>query len=255
MSQDKAILYDLPHKGSNPYTCWSPNVWKTRLVLNYKKIPYTSEFLEHKDIEPKLISLGISPNPPPPANQPGPKQSPYTLPAMRLPDGTYAQDSANIAPKLEEQCPEPSLLLETGLHLEAQRVLGEVAGPLLSVVFPAVARNIVMEHYADWWVEKKEIMLGMSMPEFEATGGEYGNKAWKAAEPGFVEMKEFLASNKKDEGPFILGSRPSYGDFVIASMLEALMIIENGLFERFVGYDEQLRELHSACREWFVKNE
>lgn len=249
MSTSKAILYDLPHKGSNPNTCWSPNVWKTRLILNYKKIPYTSDFIEHGQIENKLSALGIPPNPPTPAGSPGPKQSPYTLPAMKLPDGTYSMDSANIAPALEKQYPEPSLHLETGLHEEAQKALGRVAFPLLKILYPTIARNIIMDHYAPSWVEKKEKMLGMSMQEYEASGGE---NAWKAAEPGFAALKEFMASNKKDQGPFLLGSQVCYGDFIIASMLEALRRIGDGLFERAVSYDDQLKELHAACGEWFL---
>lgn len=252
MSSTTAILYDLPHKEPNSHTCWSPNVWKTRLALNYKKIPYKTDFIEHPNIATKLSSLGITPNPPPPAAHPGPQQSPYTLPAMRLPDGTYIQDSANIAPKLEEQCPEPSLHLENGLHVEAGKLLGGIAFPLLKVLYPTIARNIILPHYVDTWVAGKEKMLGMSMQEFEASGGE---NAWKAAEPGFAALRTFLASNKKDQGPFILGSQVCYGDFILASMLESLRVIGDGLFERVVSYDEQLRELHVACGEWFVKND
>lgn len=251
MSPPTAILYDLPHKEPNSHTCWSPNVWKTRLALNYKGIPYTSEFIEHPDIESTLSSLGITPNPPTPAGQPGPKQSPYTLPAMRLPDGKYIQDSANIAPELEKQHPEPSLHLENGLHVEAGKLLGRIAFPLLKVLYPTIASNIILPHYKDSWVEKKEAMLGTSMQEFEASGGE---NAWKAAEPGFAALKEFLASNKKDKGPFILGSQVCYGDFIIASMLESMRLIGDRVFEKAVGYDDQLKDLHTACGEWFVGN-
>ncbi|CZT16037.1 related to putative glutathione S-transferase [Ramularia collo-cygni] len=248
----QAILYDLSHKGPEPNTCWSPNVWKTRLILNYKKIPYTSQFIDHPNIASTLSSLNITPNPsPPPGSSPAPKPSPYTLPAIKLPNGTSLQDSAAIAPKLEETCPEPSLHLETGLHEQVGKLIGGIAMPMLKVIYPAIARNIIKEEYLDSWLAGKEPKLGMSMQEFEASGGE---SAWKAAEPGFVALKEFLASNKKDKGPFILGSQVCYGDFIIAALLESVRIIGDGLFERFVGYDEQLRELHEACGEWFVDN-
>lgn len=170
---------------------------------------------------------------------------------MRLSDGSYIQDSANIAPKLEEQCPEPSLHLETDLHVEAGKLLGRIAFPLLSVLYPTIARNAILPHYVDSWTAGKEKMLGTSMREFETSGGE---NAWKAAEPGFAALKEFLASNKKDRGPFILGSRPCYGDFIIAAMLESVRVVGDGLFEKFVSYDQQLTELHAACSRWFEKN-
>ena len=47
-------LYDIPSKGQK---CWSPNVWKTRLVLHYKQIPYKTEWIEYPEIEPKLKGL------------------------------------------------------------------------------------------------------------------------------------------------------------------------------------------------------
>lgn len=48
------VLYDIPSlKG----TCMSHNVWKARLVLNYKQIPYRTEWLQHPQIEPTLKSL------------------------------------------------------------------------------------------------------------------------------------------------------------------------------------------------------
>jgi glutathione S-transferase len=34
-----------------------PVVWRIRLMLNYKRIPYSSIFLEFPDIEPTLKAL------------------------------------------------------------------------------------------------------------------------------------------------------------------------------------------------------
>jgi len=48
------ILYDL---ACTKNICFSPVVWRIRLMLNYKKIPYKTIFLEFPDIEPTLIPL------------------------------------------------------------------------------------------------------------------------------------------------------------------------------------------------------
>ena len=74
---NEIVLYDLPSKGE-PH-CFSFNAWKGRLfaehcivcydnadklsidqarsVLNYKKIPYTTEWVEYPDLEPTLKAL------------------------------------------------------------------------------------------------------------------------------------------------------------------------------------------------------
>jgi hypothetical protein len=48
------ILYDL---ACNKHVCFSPVVWRIRLLLNYKKIFYRTVFLEFPDIEPTLKEL------------------------------------------------------------------------------------------------------------------------------------------------------------------------------------------------------
>src|SRR5689334_9915093 len=48
-TEPEIILYDL---GSTKNVCFSPVVWRIRMMLNYKKLPYTTIFLEFPDIEP-----------------------------------------------------------------------------------------------------------------------------------------------------------------------------------------------------------
>jgi hypothetical protein len=78
----EVILYDIPTRGRA--SCFSHNVWKSkspanqplpsiaylvsnpvpaRLVFNYKKIPYKTIWLEHKDIESTLKSMYKPPLP------------------------------------------------------------------------------------------------------------------------------------------------------------------------------------------------
>ena len=52
--KEDIVLYDLAcTKG----ICFSPTVWRIRLILNYKKIPYRTVFLEFPDIESTLKKL------------------------------------------------------------------------------------------------------------------------------------------------------------------------------------------------------
>lgn len=52
--EPEIILYDLAcTKG----ICFSPAVWRIRLMLNYKRIPYKTVFLEFPEIGPTLKKL------------------------------------------------------------------------------------------------------------------------------------------------------------------------------------------------------
>lgn len=54
IEQPDIILYDL---ACTKNVCFSPVVWKIRLMFNYKKIPYQTIFLEFPDIAPTLEEL------------------------------------------------------------------------------------------------------------------------------------------------------------------------------------------------------
>lgn len=53
-TEPEIVLYDL---ACDKRMCFSPVVWRIRLMLNYKRIPYKSVFLEFPDIEPTLKQL------------------------------------------------------------------------------------------------------------------------------------------------------------------------------------------------------
>jgi len=53
-TEPEIVLYDL---ACTKNVCFSPTVWRIRLMLNYKHIPYKTIFLEFPDIEPTLKEL------------------------------------------------------------------------------------------------------------------------------------------------------------------------------------------------------
>ena len=52
--EPEIVLYDL---ACTKNICFSPVVWRIRLMLNYKHITYKTIFLEFPDIEPALKGL------------------------------------------------------------------------------------------------------------------------------------------------------------------------------------------------------
>lgn len=52
--EPEIVLYDL---ACIKNICFSPVVWRIRLLLNYKQVHYKTIFLEFPDIEPTLKGL------------------------------------------------------------------------------------------------------------------------------------------------------------------------------------------------------
>lgn len=179
--------------------------------------------------------------------------SPYTLPTLRLPDGTYIMDSLAIAEKLETLHPSPSLHLDNNLHNALGPIIGRISLPLIPIFMPRIGRDIVPESAADYFHETRSKRFGMPLDELEKQKG--GEQAWQAARPGIEGLKAFMSAHKQDEGPFVLGSEVCYADFVIASLMESLRRIGPDLFESFVDENAELRALHQACGKWMEKEQ
>lgn len=235
------ILYDLASR-TKPNRSWSGNVWKTRLYLNYKSIPYETVWLNHATIASTLQGLGVQP-------APEGSMSQYSLPTIQFPnDGHFTMDSAIIAAELEQLHPSPSMHLNPDLEAEAQRALGMISFPLLPVLMPRVGRDIIEEDSIPLFRSGREKRFGMPLEEWEVKKG--GEPAWSAAAPGLAALKALLTDKKKDDGPFILGSQVCYADFMVVALLEGLRRIGQDIFDRIVSHDESFVRLHDACKKW-----
>jgi hypothetical protein len=52
--EPEIVLFDL---ACTENVCFSPVVWRIRLMLNYKRIPYLTKFIEFPDIQSTLEDL------------------------------------------------------------------------------------------------------------------------------------------------------------------------------------------------------
>jgi glutathione S-transferase len=93
----------------------------------------------------------------------------------------------------------------------------------------------------------------MPLDELEATKG--GEQAWEAARPGLDALEALMGEWKVDEGPFVLGSRVSYADFVVVAVLEGFRRVGEELFERICEGREGLRGVWGACEEWLGRDD
>lgn len=161
------------------------------MVLNYKDIPYKTEFIEYPDIAPTLKSFGLPPNE---------NGTPYTIPAIRDANGKYIMDSRKIAHELEKQYPKPSLHLDSPKLPRVEELYSKFLRPLLAVVLPLVPGNLLREPSAEYFLRTRKQAFGMPLAQFEKEQG--GDKAWEAATSHLKELGDML---RAEDGPFVLG--------------------------------------------------
>lgn len=236
----RVILYDLPSKGR--CHCWSYNPWKTRAALNFKGIPYTTEWLEYPDVGAKLKEAGVPPN-----EAGGPD---YTIPAVKLADGRVIMDSIKIAPELEKIYPEPPLQLDSPYFQKAHDIVVKMGG-LRPLLLPRVPVRLLPERSKEYYDRTREVQFGMTLSELEKS--EKAQNAWKYAEPGFQELKSLLGEN--EAGPFFMGQTPSYADFVVVGFFQFLKRLGDDLFDRVMAYDRSFPNLYQACEPWFKRDD
>lgn len=163
-------------------------------------------------------------------------------------------DSAAIAIRLESLHPEPSLRLNTELENEAQDAMSAVFMSLVFYLAPFVVGNLVAEEDLEWFKADRASRFGITVEELETEKN--ADEAYAAARPVFEKCREVLRRHKKDDGPFVLGSEPSYADFYFVSTMLMFRQSEQKVFERFLQEaGPELRELYEACEKWTIRQD
>ncbi|KAH8679078.1 hypothetical protein BGZ60DRAFT_428882 [Tricladium varicosporioides] len=238
----KYILYDLPSKGR--CACWSLNPWKTRLALNYKNIPYETQWVEYPDIK-SVLSPHVPPNPPN-------SFADYTIPTMQFPPNNYIMDSRAIATHLESLHPPPqfpSLHLDSPYLSKVEAILPKVTDALRGVWTHLAPYVLLNEPSREYFVRTREARIGKSLDEFRKEKG--GEEAWIEASVGLKELGTLLG---EEEGPFFMGGTPSYADFVVVGFLQFQKVIDERFLERLVKIEPTLGKLYDACKPWLERD-
>jgi len=137
--QPSIVLYDIPRNvpAGQGGSTWSPNTLKSRIALNYKRIPFTTEWIEYPDIAPKFKALGLAPNP---------KGTPYTVPVIQYTppgskDAQYIMESSAIADFLDRTFPARALYRGSAESQRAQREFRDLVLPCAHVHFGAFVHH------------------------------------------------------------------------------------------------------------------
>lgn len=161
-------------------------------------------------------------------------------------------DSPAIAQFLESTYPEPPVPLDSEL---GNRILADArsiaAIPLRNSLMPRELR-ILSPRAEEFFRQTREPALGHSLEEL-LPSPEKEDEDWAAVEASMRASGELMRTHR-DEGPFVLGARPSYVDFAMAGNLQCARVIDEGVFERLARF-EGYREVYEACLPWMERSD
>lgn len=167
---------------------------------------------------------------------------------MILPDGTWIDESLDIAKKINELCPEPKLALETpALTSLTPSLLPGLMASLKPIYMSLVPARLLNESSQPYWMETRTEIIGKS-PDTVTDADR--DAAWKEVEKSgaLVQVTGLL---KAQGGPFFEGKEVSYVDFVWAGFLifcKRLDILDRAL--SLTGDETVHRKLLEAVGPW-----
>jgi len=214
------ILYDIA-SSTVPGQAWAPNPWKARVVLNYKGIPYRTEWVEFPDIESVSKKLGVKPT-----GQRSDGSPLYTLPVIHDPStGAIVVDSFAIAQYLEKTYPNtPSVFpnATVGLQNAFEATFMKSLDGLWRFIIPAVNSKLspVSQEY---FRRTRETSFGKKLEDVIPTG-DARTEEWGKFEQGLARIHSYLTATDKT-GPFFLGDTISWSDLVLFSFLYWIKLI------------------------------
>ncbi|KAF3915451.1 hypothetical protein ABW21_db0200282 [Orbilia brochopaga] len=218
------VFYDIA--SAPPVTTFAVNPWKTRLALNFKKIHYETSWTELTQVTTVRKSLGVQP-----CRKHWIDNSDfYTLPVISDPStGTLVGDSFDIAVYLDETYPDQPTLIPPGAKSLLKALNGQV-DQLFTAHVVLCLRNMPFNPETAA-ITRKEFCRRAGVSRWEdilqIAEGENRTKLLASLEKALSEepldglSKAFL---NKDDGPFLNGKDPMYGDIIIGAWLQMYKI-------------------------------
>ncbi|GJJ15331.1 hypothetical protein Clacol_009607 [Clathrus columnatus] len=228
MSPPSIVLYDVPGK-SKP---WNTLTIKTRMVLEYKKIPYRTVWIEYPEIKPTMISIGAKPGNINPTDGSPLYTVPVILDEINVgPDGKPVPitDSWVIAEYLDEKFPDRPLFpkgtkgLQRSFH-ESFTKIGLFG--IVCLIMTPFYENL-NEASQPYFRSTREVYFKKPITELRPPkGSAEWDEAWKALEKGLDELATNLDKNGPvGDHPYVMGDIFSYSDITVASALYTISTI------------------------------
>ncbi|KAG1727689.1 hypothetical protein EDD22DRAFT_1054231 [Suillus occidentalis] len=192
MSQPMIILYDAPSNIPQP---WAPNIWRVRLILNFKRLPYRTAWVEFPDVEETLHGIGA-----PPTSVKNDWPPCLLSPSYR--------GSNSVAPA-RQVFPEGSRALQALFVHYIQEIL---AKPLLPIMVPLSHQRLPER-------SQNHFLSGMTSSHLAVPLER--EQAWRAVQEQFDFLANILDKNSGADGDGVvaMGHELTYADFAIVSVL------------------------------------
>ena len=186
--------------------------------MNYKGIPYRTEWVEFPDIEAVSKKLGTEPTLHRSDGHPL-----YTLPAIHDPStGVYIADSSAIIEYLEKTYPDtPSVFPNgtIGLQKAFEASFVKSIEAVWSFIIPAIHTKLNPTS-AEYFRHYREISFGKKLEDIVPTGTAR-TEEWGKFEKGLASIHALM--DKK--GPYVLGDTISWADFLMFSFVYFFKLI------------------------------
>lgn len=192
----------------------SSHYLRIRYSLNYKGIPYKTEWVEYPDIEDLCKKIGA-----PATDKKADGRPHYTLPVIFDPStGLAVADSILIAQYLDKQYPSTPKLLPQGTEVLQYAFFAAIRPLVETVRFFAIPKtNLLLNPRSEvYFRSTREEMFGGKLEDVFPQGEEREVK-WAKLRDGFGVIDEWFGH--ATEAPYVMGKSPTYSDFVIAGYL------------------------------------
>ncbi|KAF7585943.1 hypothetical protein BBP40_009838 [Aspergillus hancockii] len=244
-------FFDITSTLPEPAKAWSINTFKTRVVLNFKGIPYTQSYISYPDIAPLLAHYGVAPHP---------EGAQYTLPAIlhkpsvkSNPNGVL-MDSLAIATHLDQTYPSPPLFpsrdASYALALAVAKLLSIVTKTAYTILIPKTA-DLLDPRGREYFIKTRSAMFGKPLSEVYPKGESEVREIIDEAKKEFEPVAQMLRGRLGKQGPFFEGEKPSYADVLVVSFLAWIEKCHNVLFQELVSIGKgEFKALYGACLPW-----
>ncbi|KAL5483429.1 hypothetical protein ACEPAI_8660 [Sanghuangporus weigelae] len=214
MSQPYITLYDTPSSQSNG---WAPSIWRIRLILNYKRLPYRIKGAELPDLDRTMRSIGA-----PATSKRSDGRPVYSLPVIvdpiRSPNAPVVLSNPSVISEyLEIHYPARPLYPDGSKALQTMFVHylhDNFLRPLLPIMIPLSAQHLTERSQAHLFPPGQ----GPSNPPLT---GPQREQAWAAIRENFNFLASVLDKNNGDDGDgtVVQGHDITYADFALCAIL------------------------------------
>ena len=190
--------------------------------MNYKRIPYTTRWVEYPDVEGVLKEIGGKPT-----SKRADGRDLYTLPAIYDAETKKViTESMDIAVYLDETFPDSPRLIPEGARAAVKLVdltyMEKVVGPLLPLMLPAVCYKLNPASF-EYFRTTREASFKKKLEEF-APVGPVRDEGWAAVKRGLSVFASLYARNGEGK-EFFFANTFSYADAIVLGWIIWVKIV------------------------------